>query len=162
MRIREEKERRQLQETLAIMGLTEKNRKLAEQYLDVEEPGGEELLREVEHQDFTDFSWQTEQKLDDYLEALKKGQQTEQTGRYIRFVAEVAGSTARYALTHYSRKPELEFICQFLTPVQAIAVWAEAVVWKRHRLLRDELDPIFAMAGKETRVFFKEPGLWFK
>ncbi len=155
MRIREEKERQQLQEALELMGLTEKNRKLAEQYLDVDEPGGEELLLEVEHQDFTDFSWQTQKKLDDYLEALKKGQQTEQTGRYIRFVVEVAGSTARYALTHYSHKPELEFICQFLTPVQAIAVWAEAVVWKRQRLLRDELEPIFAMAGKDAELFLK-------
>ena len=53
MNIGEERSRQKLLEVLELMELSEKNRQLAEQYLDLDRTEERELLKEAEPQDFS-------------------------------------------------------------------------------------------------------------
>lgn len=53
MILREQEEMKRFREALSYLNLTEKNKEIAERYFDLEEAENQELLKEVEHQDFT-------------------------------------------------------------------------------------------------------------
>ena len=94
MNLSEERNYQQQMDTLAALKLSEKNRQLAEKYLDITAPEKEELLRETERQDFSSLTADKRQKSIDYVEHLRKRGKKEELRRYVRFQAAVGGSPA--------------------------------------------------------------------
>ena len=137
-KLKEEQQKQQKKEKLwNALGLSEKNKELAEVYLDITQPEQEELLKQVEHQSFrkdwnSDDRWEYFSYLD---ECARKGFKEEKK-RYIRFVAEVGGSTSFYVLSgkeHYYGLTDEE-LSNYLTREQMVAIQAECYVWDSYDL----------------------------
>lgn len=134
-----EKEKIQYQEMLKMwdaLELTEKNRKLAEQYMGIRQPENVELLKEVEYQNLRkDWMNENRWKCVDYLKYCRGKNKGEEAKRYIRFVIAVGGSTAYYVLVFH----EYEYLNKsniflYLTREQWVALKAEDLAWNVSRL----------------------------
>lgn len=127
MNTNEEMNYQRLLEVLDGLELSEKNRRLAEQYLEPGQTGGDEILAEAERQDFTKLQKENHFKSYSYVEHCRKRSRTEELTRYIRFITAIGGSTVYYLLVHYYYV--LRYLEPYLTKVQNIAIAAEGVVW---------------------------------
>ncbi len=146
MNIGEERNYQKAMEALGDLGLTEGNQKLAEQYL---EPGREEdksLLLQVEHQDFSRLQRADQNKSKEYVEHLKKRNQMDELGRYVRFTAAVGGATAFEVLVSYGWN--LDAIQAFLTSEQAVAIRAEGLFTSQYGFLWGLMKPLLETGKK--------------
>lgn len=132
MNLSDERNYQKLMDTLDALKLSEKNRKLAEEYLDVSNPEQAELLGQTERQDFSARSDTERQKSIDYVEHLRKRNKREELSRYVRFQASVGGSTAFYIFNRYGWN--LNAIKEYLSPEQELAVQVEGMVWNSYSL----------------------------
>lgn len=132
MNLSEERNYQKLMETLEAMELSEENRKLAEQYLDMSLPENRELLKEVKRQDFSRLDREKQQKARAYGEHLQKRGRTEEMERFVRFAAAAGGSTACYVLISYGWNLDRYKDC--LTDAQKAAIKAEAIAWTTWQL----------------------------
>lgn len=132
MNLSEEKNYQKRMDTLDLMGLSEQNRFLAEQYLDMTVPENRELLEKVEHQDFSVLDQEKRRKCNEYVDHLRKRERMDEVGRFVRFAAAVGGSTAYYVLTTYGWN--LNAYLEFLTRAQSAAMRAEGIVWNSYAL----------------------------
>ncbi|MBD5466622.1 MAG: DUF4132 domain-containing protein [Lachnospiraceae bacterium] len=132
MNLSEERNYQKRMDTLDLMGLTEQNRILAEQYLDMTGPENRELLEKAEHQDFSVLDQEKRRKCNEYAEHLKKRGRMDEVGRYVRFAAAVGGSTAYYVLLTYGWN--LNAYQEFLTREQTAAMRAEGIAWNNYAL----------------------------
>ena len=136
MNIKEEKQYEKTMKVLDALQLTEKNRAIAENYMNVSLPENEELLKEVEHQSFKK-EWKHEERYrcaDYVIECRRKGF-LEHAKRYVRFVIAVGGSTAYYVLyypVYYTF--EEDKIAEYATKAQIAAIKAEEFAWDYHKL----------------------------
>ena len=102
MNLSEERNRQKLLDTLEALELTERNRKLAEEYFAAGTEEQPELLKKAELQDFYTLSQEKREKSSDYAEHLARRKRTEELGRYVRFAAAAGGSSANYILNEFS------------------------------------------------------------
>lgn len=132
MNLNDERNYQMRQEVLDVMSLSEGNRRLAEEYLDTDQPENRMLLEKASREDFSKLSKESLGKCISYLEHLRKRDRTEDYARYIRFSAAVGGSTARHVLfTHwynnifYRSNDVINAIRECLTLEQQFAIQAE-------------------------------------
>lgn len=128
----EERSRQKLSEVLELMELSEKNRQLAEQYLDPDRTEDRELLAQVEPQDFSRLKQDVHGKCRDYASHCLKRDRKEEFSRFVRFCTAVGGSTAYYVLITYGWN--LNTIRGEVTREQAAAIRSEAIVWNYYGL----------------------------
>lgn len=126
----EERSRQKLLEVLEFLGLTDKNSRLAEQYLDMDQEEDRELLTGAEPQDFSGLSKEASGKCREYTGYCLKRNRKEEFGRFVRFAAAVGGSTAYYVLVSYGWN--INTILEYLTREQAAAIRAEGIVWNSY------------------------------
>lgn len=155
MNLSEERNYQKLLSTVELLGLTEKNLRLAEQYLDPAVPEDQELLKGVEHQDLSGLTQVNLGKCREYIEHCKKRNRTEELGRYVRFVAAVGGSTAYYALVTYGWN--LNTVLEFLNRQQSAAIRAEGIAWNNYALVK----VVSNMSQKDPKVLFEAMDLCY-
>jgi len=127
MNLSEEHNYQKLMETLEVMELSEENRKLAEQYLDMSLPENRELLKEAEHQDFSGLEKQKQYKAKAYGEYLQKRGKTREMERFVRLSVTIGGATACYVI--FSNLWNLDKYKEWLTEDQMAALRAESIAW---------------------------------
>ncbi len=130
MNLSEERSRQKLFDILELLGLSEKNQKTAEQYLDLDRPEDEKLLKETEPQDFSGLSQETRGKCFAYRSHCFRRGRKDEYGRFARFAAAVGGSTSYYVLVNYGW--QLGEVQEYLTSEQKAAVKAEGCVWNQY------------------------------
>ncbi len=146
MNLNEERNYQKLLEVLDTLELNETNRKLAEQYMDINQPENKELLKNTVRQDFSDLN-DTKESIA-YLDHLYKRKRIEELGRYARFMAAVGGSTAHYVLVGNSWYLR-DFLAQQLREEEILAIRMEGVVWSRHMLNSRSLQVFFDTGKKK-------------
>ena len=127
MNLSEERSRQKLLEVIGLLELTDKNRELAEKYLE-EQEGTRELLLGAEPQDFSGLSKEAREKCLDYKNHCLKRNRKEEVERFVRFTVAVGGSTAYYVLVAYGWR-NINTILEYLTREQAAAIRAEGIAW---------------------------------
>lgn len=150
MNLSEERNRQKQTDTLDALKLSEKNRKLAEEYLDISGPEKPELLSETEHQDFSALTSDKHQKSIDYVEHLRKRAKKEELRRYVRFQTSVGGSTAYYLFNRYGWN--LDSVKEYLTPEQETAMYAEGIVWNTYSLNYIRMKPLLEQGRKDPEL----------
>ena len=135
MNLSEERNYQKLLDTLEALGLTEKNRKLAEAYFAQGTGEQPELLKKAELQDFSGLAPEKKKKSIDYVEHLKKRKKTEELARYVHFAAAVGGSTASYLLSQYNWN--LKDVLPYLSPEQEAAILAEGGAAPKKLILKN-------------------------
>lgn len=140
-------------EALTALRLSEKNRQLAERYLNAADREDEGLLKEAERQNFYELDQASVKKSMDYVEYCEEEKLTQELGRYIRFTAAVGGSTLCYILrTPYG-------ILEWLSASLQAAVLAESAAWDEAQLNRKSLLLLFSICEKNPRALRKALGL---
>lgn len=161
MILRENKDDAKLKEAFDYLKLTEKNQALAEEYLDMSKPENKELLAQVEHQDYSELDKTQKEMLPRYVNYLRNRKKDEEAGRYIRFVTEVGGSTARYALSNSGSAWDLKYLEPFLSPVQVVALRAEFYVWSRYNLEEYWINQVCDAARENPELFYEAVSLCY-
>lgn len=159
MNLNEERNYQKLMDTVEALELSEKNRKLAEEYFAAGTGGQgtsmdgqqeQRLLKKAELQDFSGLAPDRMKKSTDYVEHLKKRKRTEELARYVRFAAAVGGSTAHYLLNQYGWG--LRDIRECLTPEQRAAIQAEGIVWNQYTLAWSSIKELCQEAKKDLKT----------
>lgn len=150
MNLSEERNYQKQMDTLDALKLSEKNRQLAEQYLDVAAPENPELLKETERQDFSNLTDDKRQKSIDYVEHLRKRGRQEELKRYVHFQSAVGGSTAYYLFNRYGWN--LDSVKEYLTPEQETAMYAEGIVWSTYSLNYIRMKPLLEKGRKDPEL----------
>ena len=144
MNLREEKDYRACRKALDAMNLSEEDRKLAEEYLDLEQAADRALLDRVSYQDFTLLDEKSRKRCVSYVKSLQKQEKAEELRRYIQLCVEVGGATARYTLlpplsewaefAYGADEKDFKKIQAYFMSEQAVAVWGEMLVWRTRPL----------------------------
>lgn len=143
MNLESEKNYQKLMEALDSLELTEGNRKLAEDYLDMSGEEDQALLSRAEHQDFSKLKFG--ERSNEYVNHLQKRKRLEEYGRYVRFVAAVGGATAQRVISYFDATA-------YLDPAQAAAVRAESIAWAEYRLNKASMKPLYETAKKNPQT----------
>ncbi len=159
MNLSEERNYQKLMETLEAMELSEENRRLAEQYLDMSMPERRELLKEAKRQDFSRLDEQKQYKVKLYGEHLQKRGKTQELERFVRLSAAIGGSTACYVVI--STPWNLDKCKDWLTPAQMTAIKAESMAWITWRVQEiskhiDQKDP--ALLREAAKLCYHKSG----
>ncbi len=150
MNLSEERNYQKQMDTLEALKLSQKNRQLAEEYLDISGPEKIELLGEIEHQDFSGLTSDKQQKSIDYVEHLRKRGKKEELKRYVRFLSAAGGSTAYYLFNRYGWN--LDSVKEYLTPEQEMAMYAEGIVWNTYSLNYIRMKPLLNEGRKDPEL----------
>ena len=134
MNLKDERNYQMLQNVLDVMSLSAENRKLADQYLDMEQPENPKLLDKAVSQDFSRLEQNITKKCFSYIEHLSKRNRKDDLVRYVRFCVAVGGSTAKYVLftgrvIFNLEKYEGVNLKEYLTLEQIAAIHAEMWAW---------------------------------
>ncbi len=150
----ENKEGERIEQVLKLLELSPKNMELAESYLDLSAPENQELLKEVEHQDFTELELNTQRSVYDTLAVFKRTKQ-ELAVRFIRFTAEVGGMTARRLLVYYGWNNDFKYLESILSEVQSVGFYADWVAWTTSAQKELSLQPLIEKGKKDPEIFLK-------
>lgn len=139
MNLKDERNYQMLQNVLDVMNLSEENRKLADEYLDMERPEDPKLLDKAASQDFSKLEQDVTKKCFSYIEHLSKRNRKDDLVRYVRFCVAAGGSTAKYILFTGRAIFNLERyegvnLKEYLTPEQIAAIHAEMWAWNSYFL----------------------------
>lgn len=146
---------RLLADALDSLKLTEKNRELADRYL---EPSAEEspkLLKEAEYQDFslfTDLERQAAYTWCRELGDLAGEREREQFTRYVRFAAAVGGASACYVLI---QGRNMDHIARKLTKEQRASFWAELYAQKEETLNQGFFSVLAGMGREDPELLVR-------
>lgn len=150
----QDRDRKNIEKALGLLQLTEKNQKIAEQYMNMSVPEDINLLKEVEHQSFSNFSRDIAYELYDFLQMYKKTR-TELAGRFIRLTAEIGGETSSYFLLYCSTFENINYLAKFLSPIQKAVIHADVVVWDSQNFSANFIEPLVRMGIKNPDVFLQ-------
>ena len=149
MNLNEEKKYQMRQEVYEEIGLTEKNIKIADEYLDMTQEERKELLSEVERQSFAKLKTWKVLKSIEYINYLEKRKQHEEIARYKRFMFSIGGSTCGKLFSQWVQDVAAEDI---LEEAQVIAIEAEMRVWEVSLLNKDSLGNLWKAASKNPEI----------
>lgn len=150
----QDRDRKNIEKALGLLQLTEKNQKIAEQYMNMSVPEDINLLKEVEHQSFSNFSRDIAYELYDFLQMYKKTR-TELAGRFIRLTAEIGGETSSCFLLYCSTFENINYLAKFLSPIQKAVIHADVVVWDSQNFSANFIEPLVRMGIKNPDVFLQ-------
>lgn len=139
MNLKDERNYQMLQNVLDVMNLSAENRKLANEYLDMEQSENPKLLDKAASQDFSRLEQDVTKKCFSYIEHLSKRNRKDDLVRYVRFCVAVGGSTAKYVLftgrvIFNLERYEGVNLKEYLTPEQIVALHAEMWAWNTNFL----------------------------
>ena len=149
MNLNEEKKYQMRQEAYEEIGLTEKNKEIAEEYLDMEQEERKELLEQVEKQSFTDLTNEQRMKSVNYLEYLEKRKKEPEMDRYMRLMFAVGGSTCEKVISRWGYMFDRRGVFE---EAQATAIYAEKMVWSSHMLDKHGLRVLWEPAHKDPEI----------
>ncbi len=152
MIVHENKEGEKIQEVAELLQLTPKNLELLESFLDMSQPENQELLKQVEHQDFTVMELNSQQSVNRILGYLKRNNEELQK-RFIRFIMEVGGATARRILVYYGWNSEFKYLETVLSPLQATTLYADWVAWNASAQCASSIAPLIEQGQKDPEIF---------
>lgn len=152
MNLNEEKNYQMRQEVFEAIGLAETNKKIAEDYLNMEQEERKELLKKVEKQNFAVLTSEQKRKSIDYMNYLEKRKQKEEKERYMRLMFAIGGSTSTYITAHWAYSA---FIREVLGEAQAIAIDAEISVEGNRLLNNRSFTTIWDAAYKEPEILLE-------
>lgn len=153
MIVKKDKENKKLLNLLLLLKLTPGNLILAQNYLDMSEPEDRELLKDVEHQDFSKLGLGQKEFIYKSLGSYK-GSHTELAERLIRFLAEVGGSTSRKILCYNGWSSEFKYLENILSLVQVATLYADWVTWTSG-YHASSIQPLIALGKKDPEIFSK-------
>lgn len=152
MLVKQSKELEKLEGALQLLKLTPKNMDLAEKYLDLSEPEDQELLKEAEHQDFTELATQTQQSVFNTLGSFKRNNE-DLARRLIRFLAQVGGATSRKILCYYGWTNDFKYMSDILPPDQSMVLYADWVAWNASAHRESAIRPLAAAGKIDPEIF---------
>lgn len=132
MNLSDERNYQKMVELLDSLDLTEKNRQLAEKYLDMDQPEDRMLLSQVEKQNLAKLAKDNCRKSVNYLDHCQKRSRLEEKERYVRFMAAVGGATSYYVFRTYGYNTST--LQPYLTKAQEAAIRAEGIAWNAYLL----------------------------
>ncbi len=147
-----------LTDALDSLKLTEKNRRIAEPYLesaqgaDSSADGTSDSLEQVEEQDFALLGVSGQEACLDWCQALRDEKEEELLGRYVQFVAAVGGSSAVCVLVRYKNE---NWLLRWLTKEQRAAFWAEMYAHEANTLQQGRLSVLFSAGQKDPEVLIQ-------
>lgn len=150
----QDRDMQNIQKAIGLLQLTEKNQKIAQQYMDMSVPEDASLLKEVEHQSFANFSRDISYDLYDFLQRYKKTK-TELAGRFIRLTAEIGGETASCFLIYCATFENINYLAKFLSPIQKAVIHANAVVSDIWNFEANYIEPLVRIGTKNPDVFLQ-------
>lgn len=151
---KESRENQDIQEIISLLELTPENQVLAEQYLDQSGPENADLLDEVEYQSFQQLSHRANELLYDILKEYKE-QNAELACRYVRLVAAIGRETAEQALARWGFFREINYLEQFLSPVQITAMRANEMAWDFNCLKESYITPCIEPGTRDPEIFWQ-------
>lgn len=147
MNQKEERKEQLLRETLEALGLSEKNKELAERYLFSEALEKKSILNEVQRQDFHTLGEKAAEQSAAYEAFCREEQMQKEWESYVRFAAAAGGSTLCYVLG------DSAYIGPgWLSAAQEAAFLAEQAAWEEERLNQKSLHRLFALGEKRPRT----------
>lgn len=149
MNLNEEKNYQMRQEVFEEIGLVETNKKIAEEYLDMEQEERTELLEKVEKQNFAILTKEQRMKSIDYVERLGKRKQQAEVERYMRLMFAIGGSTSTHIISQWGYRTSVKKV---LGEAQAISVFAEVLVQNSHMLNERSLGGIWDPARRNPEI----------
>lgn len=152
MNLSQDKDMQNIQKALGMLQLTEKNQKIAEQYMNMSAPEDINLLKKVEHQSFANFSRDTAYELYDFLQRYKKTR-TELAGRFIRLTAEIGGETSSRFLLYSANFQNIHYLGKFLSPIQRAVIHADTVVSESWNFNENYIESLVRMGIENPDVF---------
>ncbi len=152
MLVKQSKELEKLEGALQRLKLSPKNMELAEKYLDLSQPEEEELLKEAEHQDFTELTAETQQSVFYTLGSFKKNNEA-LARRLIRFLAQVGGATSRRILSYYGWSSDFKYMEDILPLVQNAVLYSDWVAWNASAHRKSSISPLIALGKKDPEIF---------
>lgn len=151
---KESRENQDLRSIMSLLELTAKNQALAEQYLDLSKPENTDLLKEAEYQSFQSLSYNTKAKLHNFLEEYKE-RNAELASRYVRLVAAMGRETAERVLARWGLFREIDYLQQFLSPVQITAMRADEMAWDFNCLKESYITPCIELGLQDPEIFWQ-------
>lgn len=153
MNLGEERNYLKLQETLDALSLSERNRALAEEYLDPSQPENPELLKKAGRQDFSQLEKEPLKKTTAYVNHCQKRKREEDLKRFVRLMSAIGGSTAYYVLADYAW--HLNSFKNYLAKEQMAAMEAEARAWNINTLKFQPLQSLFELGQKDPEALLR-------
>lgn len=148
----QDRDMQNIQKALGLLQLTEKNQKIAEQYMNMSASEDINLLKKVEHQSFANFSRDIAYELYDFLQLYKKTK-TELAGRFIRLTAEIGGETSSCFLIYCATFENINYLAKFLSPIQKAVLHANAIALNVWNFNANYIEPLVRMGTKNPDVF---------
>lgn len=148
------KEGERLEKTLQLLKLTPKNMELAEKYLDMSEQEDKELLKDAEHQDFTELETDSHESVYNSL-SFFKGNNAALAERLIRFLAEVGGATSRRMLSYHGWNRDFKYMENILSVVQNAVLYADRIAWNASEQYEHRIQPLIELGKKDPEIFPK-------
>ncbi len=148
----QDRDMQNIQKVLGMLQLTEKNQKIAEQYMNISAPEDTTLLKEVEHQSFANFSRDIDYELYTFLQ-MYKSTKTELAGRFIRLTAEIGGETSSNFLVYCQIFQNINYLGKFLSPIQKAVIHANTIVSDSRNFSANFIEPLVRMGTKNPEVF---------
>lgn len=143
---------------LGRMHLSKENEQIAKSYLDMDCKEDSALLEKVKHQDLSSMFPLNGNA--EYLKWLQRKNRTEELARYVRFIAEVGGSTACYVLMNDNitdKMADIDSLLQYLNGTHAeelkIAVRVRLCVRALHAGHAEEVRRWCQLGGEDPEVF---------
>ena len=149
MNLSEEKKYQMRQKVYEKIGLTEKNQKIAEDYLDMTGEEKKELLEQVERQSFAELTYNQRRKSVEYIDYLEKRKQQAEEERYKHLMFAIGGSTSAYVFSNWAYTiPDMEIF----EKAQTVAMQAELLVQSTYMLNNRSLSKLWEIGRKDPEI----------
>ena len=149
MNLSEEKKYQMRQKVYEEIGLTEKNQKIAEDYLDMTGEEQKELLEQVERQSFAELTYNQRRKSVEYIDYLVKRKQQAEEERYKHLMFAIGGSTSAYVFSSWAYAiPHMGIFEE----AQTVAMEAELLVQSTHMLNNRSLSKLWEVGRKDPEI----------
>lgn len=152
MNLKDDQVSRLLSDALDSVKLTEKNRRLAEQYLEQSETADDEILKQTEYQDFAGLAEMERHACRTLCKELRELADQELAFRYAKFMAAVGKASACYVLM---KDRDMDWLFKVLTSEQKAAFWAETYAHASYTLDQGSLSVLVSMGKKDPEVLFR-------
>lgn len=155
MNLKDDRMEKTLSEALDALMLSQKNRRLAEEYLEQPEGTDEGLLKETEYQEFSQFTETERAACFAWCKELRELAGAEALVlRYAKFVTAVGKSSAYYVLVKNGNR-DMEWLAKALTIEQRTAFRAEMYAYASHTLEQGSLSVLVSTGKKDPEALLR-------
>ncbi len=155
MNLKDDRMEKTLSEALDALMLSQKNRRLAEEYLEQPEGTDEGLLKETEYQEFSQFTETERAACFAWCKELRELAGAEALVlRYAKFVTAVGKSSAYYVLVKNGNR-DMEWLAKALTIEQRTAFRAEMYAYASHTMEQGSLSVLVSTGKKDPETLLR-------